>query len=206
MYLFRIIKIDRLLPAAEPAGFPPTPKEFYYYEYYTLDNGLLFTKEMKGLVACLGGKTKEYSIPFGVKIIGVFAFDGCSELTNVAIPDSVTDIGDYAFDGCTGLTSITIPNSVATIGDEAFCECTSLTSLTIPDSVTAIGWEAFRDCTGLTSVTIPDSVTEIGVAAFYGCYSLTDIYVNQSKSTLLDKAVVPSDCKIHWNSLGPGSV
>ncbi len=122
-----------------------------------------------------------------VTSIGVQAFAGCTNLTNVTIPNSVTSIGDWAFLNCASLTSVTIPNSVTSIGFRAFSDCSSLTSVTIPNSVTNIGSGAFSGCTSLTSVSIPNSVVSIGDWPFSSCTCLTAIEVdpaNPSYSSL----------------------
>ena len=108
----------------------------------------------------------------GVTCIGSYAFDSCSNLTNITIPKSVTTIGYLVFGNCTSLTAITIPESVTTIGRLAFYGCTSLTAITIPESVTTIESSAFAGCTSLTAITIPDSVTKIESGAFHGCTAL----------------------------------
>ena len=46
------------------------------------------------------------TIPNGVKIIGYWAFYGCTSLASVIIPNSVTSIGDGAFNRCTSLREI----------------------------------------------------------------------------------------------------
>lgn len=48
----------------------------------------------------------------GVTSIGKFAFDSCTNLSNITIPSGVTNIGRYAFFGCTSLSSIIIPEGV----------------------------------------------------------------------------------------------
>ena len=105
----------------------------------------------------------------------VFAFWGCSGLTNITIGVGIKCIGNGAFGYCTGLTSITIPSSVTSIGDSAFSGCRGLTNVTIPNGVTSIGAQAFQNCSGLIHVTIPDSVTSIEEDAFTG----TPFYDNQ---------------------------
>ena len=85
----------------------------------------------------------------------------------VAIPNNVTNIGLGAFGGCANLTNINIPDSVTIIGEGAFAGCTSLTNINIPDSATEIGLQAFAGCTSLTNITIPDGVTYIGHSVFY---------------------------------------
>ena len=37
-------------------------------------------------------------------VIGSYAFDGCSGLTNLTLPAGITKIGKYAFKGCRGIT------------------------------------------------------------------------------------------------------
>ena len=136
-------------------------------EYLAVTDGVLFSKPDCRLVCypCAFIQT-EYSIPDGIRIIGDWAFCGCS-LVSVTIPDSVTSVGEGAFSDCGSLTSITIPDSVTSIGDWAFFYC-DFASVTIPDSVTSIGEYAFSKCS-LTSVTIPASVTSIGEGAFSYC-------------------------------------
>lgn len=51
---------------------------------------------------------------------------GCK---NTVIPNSVTSIGDYAFQYCSELTEVTIPNSVTSIGSGAFRDCSGLTEV-----------------------------------------------------------------------------
>ena len=49
-----------------------------------------------------------YNIKEGTRFIGSYAFNGCTELSNITIPNSVTSIGHDAFSGCTALTSVYI--------------------------------------------------------------------------------------------------
>ena len=106
-------------------------------KYYLSENGILFDKDKKTIIAYPAEKSGE----------------------SYEIPDSVTTIGDYAFAGCRGLTSITIPDSVTSIGDCAFSGCTSLTSIIIPENVTLIGWGAFYGCDSLVDVYFEETTT-----------------------------------------------
>ena len=145
-------------------------------------------KEVKG----------EVVIPWGVKAIPNYCFQGYKSLTSVQIPSTVTSIGYHAFKG-TGLTSVKLPNSITElsgafykcedlksvvfvegtqlkkIGTYAFCGCSALTNVNIPNGVTDIYGEAFADCLNLTAVTIPSSVTRIGWGAFSN--SVTKVYI-----------------------------
>ena len=175
---------------------------------FRFDDGILYTKDGKTVVACLSNMTI-ITIPDGVTSIGDRAFDNCASLTSVTIPDSVTRIGWHSFYGCKSLANVTIPDGVTSIGSGAFAYCTSLTSVTIPnsvteldgfngctsltsvtisDSVTTIRRDAFLNCTSLTSVTIPDSVTEIDNGAFKGCTSLTSVTIPNSVTKIGEEA------------------
>ena len=74
---------------------------------------------------------------------------------STVIPNSVKMIGWYAFLGCTGLKSIVIPDSVNCIGKGAFYGCTGLTNIVIPDSVKEIETYDRSGCWG------PDEVVRI---------------------------------------------
>ena len=111
---------------------------------YVSVNGVLYNKDKTAIICYPAGKKdKNYKMLDGVTSMGVYAFSGCTNLTNITIPDSVTGIGDSAFSGCTSLTGITIPDSVEFIGYEVFFDCMNLTGITIPSSVTRIRNHAF---------------------------------------------------------------
>ena len=114
-------------------------------------------------------------------VIGSYAFDGCSGLTNLTLPAGITKIGSFAFLGCRGLTSLTLPAGITKIGDYAFQHCSGLTSLTLPAGITRIDDYAFSGCSGLTSLNLPAGITSIGDEAFQNCSGLTSIYVYAEK-------------------------
>ncbi|MEE0462743.1 leucine-rich repeat protein [Blautia hydrogenotrophica] len=94
--------------------------------YYSSLDGVLFDKEKTELVACPTGRTGTYVIPDSVKVIGLYAFEECEDLTEVTIPNGVEVIGGRAFEGCKKLKEVSIPASVKHIRSGAFYDCTRL--------------------------------------------------------------------------------
>ena len=131
-----------------------------------------------------------------------FAFQGCSNLTQVTLP-ALEAIGDGAFMN-SGLTAITIPNTVRIIRDGAF-DGTNISEFVLPASVTDITYgivggdnlksivvesgnpvyDSRDNCNaiiktsdnqlliGCAKSTIPASVTSIDYEAFFKCPTLT---------------------------------
>lgn len=93
---------------------------------YVSADGVLFTKDMKTLVAYPPGRTGEYRIPGSVTGIERGAFHACAEPLSVRIPGSMTRIGEWAFRYCYGLRSVYLPESVSGIGAGAFQYCAGL--------------------------------------------------------------------------------
>lgn len=159
--------------------------------YCSLD-GVLYSKDMKELIACPGGKTSVI-IPGSVISIEYDAFYGCTNLTSIDVAGDNSAYCSsegvlYSWDmkkliACPGgKTSVAFPGSVKIIENSAFENCSNLTSVAIPGSVQSIGNCAFESCTSLTSITIPDSVTNIGSYAFYDCTGLTDVYYSGTEA------------------------
>ncbi len=68
-------------------------------------------------------------------------------LKTVNIGNSITGIEIYAFSGCTGLTEIIFPASITTIQQNAFFNCTNLNSVSFLGNIPTIGWNNFTPIT-----------------------------------------------------------
>jgi len=78
---------------------------------FVADDGVLFTKDKKKIVAFPSAKAKSYTVPSNVTSIGDNAFLDCQDLTSITLPSSVTSIGSNAFMGCSGLKEFYVNNS-----------------------------------------------------------------------------------------------
>ena len=112
--------------------------------YYCSVDGVLFDRDISTLIQFPVGKAaNKYTIPDSVASIGLGAFAGCGNLTNVVISDSVTNIGALAFIMCGSLTNVTIPDSVTSIGLAPFSRCDNLLNIDYPQAIYTIAlWTA----------------------------------------------------------------
>lgn len=176
---------------------------------------------------------KDLTIGSSVRLIGLYAFKGCTSLPSIYIPDGVETIAQQAFEGCKALRSVRLSEQLISLGEDAFANCSALPEVTIPNSLDAIsseafanctelkkvslgqintiGSRAFKGCTKLAEVSIPTSVYGLGVESFMGCTALTHIEIPEKIKSVGRKAFsgctalswVKLDAKV--TSLGEGS-
>ena len=149
-----------------------------------------FIIENSVLVKYKGG-ARSVTVPVGVTIIGMHAFEDLDFLEEVRLPEGVTHILDCAFLYCEALTHIALPQTLAYIGNFAFAECWALTHVALPASLLELGYNAFA-CTGLAEVSIPPMVTTIPEGAFWKCKGLVRAHLPASVTTI--EAGAFSDC------------
>jgi BspA type Leucine rich repeat region (6 copies) len=158
---------------------------------FTTNNGTItITGFASPTITALTIPSKTNGYP--VTSIGIWAFEGNSEVSSISIPDSVTNIELGALAQCQNMTAITVNSgnpAYKNVNGVLFNKKTTKLiqypagkngSYAIPNGVTNIGSAAFFFCSGLTSVTIPNSVTIIEGQAFYDCFSLTSIAIPSS--------------------------
>lgn len=158
----------------------------------------IIEKSSKTLVA----GCKNTKIPDDVKIIGAYAFCGCSDLKSIEIPDNVSEIQVAAFDDCSNLTAIHIPAGVDKIALGVFMGCSNLNSITIdsanrsyesPGNANAIidkGTMTLLE--GSNNTVIPEGVKRIWQNAFAERIHLKSITIPASVTSIVGMPF--SDC------------
>ena len=146
--------------------------------YYTVSDGVIFTKDMTELTAYPAGRQyTEYIVPDSVTRIGDYAFSYCGELNRIELPDGLESIDAGAFYYCTGMTGIDLPKGVSYIGERAFMGCSGLKTIILPDGIENIEGSAFAYCSALYSVKLPEGLKSIGDSSFTDCVSLRSIKI-----------------------------
>ncbi|MDR1734449.1 MAG: leucine-rich repeat protein [Oscillospiraceae bacterium] len=157
-------------------------------EYFTSVDGVLFTKDMKKLVAYPMGKPgNEYVVPDGVEVIGDGAF-----------------YHFYSNDWANPLTKVVLPEGLLRIEDTAFFGNKNLVECDLPDSLTYIGTDAFSKCEKLGPyVYVPKTVEWIGEYAWYFCGNLDLISFEQTENNSIEQdaqmTIPPQTGKIVFN-------
>ena len=197
-------------------------------QHYKSVDGNLLSKDGIEFIKFADPYVDLFTIPDGVKTIGVDSFADNLNLKTVIIPDGLTEIQSYAFDGCKNLSVIKMPDTVCNISGAAFSDTEwynnqpdgdvyigkvyyaykgtmpENTGVIIKDGTKGIADSAFSNCKGLTSITIPNGVISIGSSAFSNCKSLTSITIPNSVQSI--DSYVFSACKGLASIVIPNSV
>ena len=145
-------------------------------ENYATADGLLYTKDMKRLLAGPGGKTGDLIIPEGVEIISRAAFYKYTNLNGtLKLPESLRIIEEFAIYGTHLTGDVIIPDSVESIGAHAFVGGYFNGQLKLPKNLKRIEEGTFSGQDFSGTLNIPATVEYIGSAAFYGNQELESI-------------------------------
>ena len=128
----------------------------------------------KGLRLIIGENAKE--------IPAYFMDEGYLTSIDASNAKSLEKIGEYAFNNCTNLTDVKLPSNLEKIGNYVFNNCKLMNmDFSLLVNLTAIGEHAFYGCDKLTNVYIGENVTSIGISAFNSCDSITSIVFDAIK-------------------------
>ncbi|MBR5118616.1 MAG: leucine-rich repeat domain-containing protein [Muribaculaceae bacterium] len=129
-------------------------------EYFAVQDGILFSKDMTRLIACPVSKDLgDYIVPATVKEIASDAFYGCSRLTSITMSD-VTDIGDNAFNGCHNLVTVDFGSKLETLGKAAFYSNSKIENIVLPDSFKHMDMINFEFCGNLKTVSLSEELSK----------------------------------------------
>ena len=148
------------------------------------------------------------TLPNTIKVIGVSAFEDCTNLLQTSMPSSIDSILSFAFANCDKLTSITIPSSVTFLGEYVFGSCdrlqtvlyeatdcrtawwpfltSGLSTLILSDSVRRIPDFTFEDTEITGPLVLPESLTYLGQNAFHNCDKITSVHIPKDMDTIIE--------------------
>ena len=98
-------------------------------------------KAFKGCTALAGN----LRLPYALKTIDKYAFQGCSKLSGIVMPSGVTSIGNYAFYQCSKLEQVLLP--VQFIGQDADLRANAFSGTASPLTLRYCGTQKLNDRT-----------------------------------------------------------
>ena len=143
---------------------------------YSSIDGILYNKEQTRLVK-VPRTVEKVLMPGTIETIGNYAYNDCTNLSDIVIRNGVKTIESYAFNNCSRLKNINIPNSVTRIESCAFNNCGNLNNVIIGNGVNYIDNDAFYDCTNLNSINVSED------NSFYS--SQKGILYNKDQTTII---------------------
>lgn len=181
--------------------------------YFTMVDGVLYTKDLTRIIKSPRNNTQEVIIPpasvkeadrgaFGycqnIKTIDLSGtqltsikegtFQYCTSAETIWLPEKVTQIAHLAFSHCEKMENFSLPTQLSEMEYNAFEYCYKVKEYVVPEGVTTIPERCFWDNNALTKVTFLGKITTIGENAFNGCDWLVEINLESGLTTIEDKA------------------
>jgi uncharacterized protein YgiM (DUF1202 family) len=163
---------------------------------YESIGGVLYSKNLKKLIAFPCGRGGHYDVPPGTNVIAEDAFGYNRCLESISIPEGVSVLADYTLLLAEGMKQISLPASLASIGNSALPASGALTQITVAennaffqsyegvlfsrDGKTLILYPAGKD----GPYEIPPGTLSIDQDAFRNCDGLTSITVPDGVTAL----------------------
>lgn len=128
-----------------------------------------------------------------IEVIGDCAFMNCKSLSTIHFIDNVKFLGHSAFAGMDKLQSVRFPHGLDSIPEFSFFECESLCNITIPASVRHIASYSFQH-TAITELDLSDGIITLGDAVFSRCFSLETVKLPSQLAIIPERTF--ESCKV----------
>lgn len=164
-------------------------KEFVVAEdnpAYAGDSTGLYSKDRSQLFYAVEGDSDHYTVPEGVRSLGVWAFANFTKVRKITISKDLVEV-HASFLNLNQLVEIDVPPDNPEYKSEEgvlfdrkekkllVCPPGKKGDYVIPEDTSSIGEGAFFFCKELTKIVIPDTVETIGGSAFSECSGLTHL-------------------------------
>ncbi len=160
-------------------------------------------------VACVGTYVLDSTLyvtetgDYNVRSSSASWYSKRNSIKRIIVEEGVTNIGDYAFENCTNVTEVTLKNT-GTIGNRAFGSCTALTQINIGKGVTgfkSVSYSSsspFYGCSKLSKVNVTSVSAYLGltnlnylVESYYGTASVKTLMVNDKELNSSSEVIIP---------------
>lgn len=174
--------------------------------YFTIDNGVLYSKDLTTLLAYLPAKAgTSFYVPSTITKIGESAFMGNRNLSTVIMRNGVKTIGESAFNN-TNIQSIYLSGSITSIGNAAFYNSNKLNSVKAASSIPiTISNNVFSNAGNVTLYVPQGSKDAYENAENWKTFSLIEEYPNGNVINFTD-AKVKEICVSNWDLDGDGEL
>lgn len=131
----------------------------------------------------------EFRIPWGVREIGVYAFEYDESIETLILPDTVKIIHEGAFSECKNLRRVYLPDSLEKVGEAAFFGCQNLQDVRFPRKQDYVLYDhsAFSE-TGFTRIKVPAHFGTVWDGVFSVCEQLEEVVLEEGIHSLKGSA------------------
>lgn len=151
---------------------------------YTSDNGAIYTKDKRTLIAYPSARTAAPSFPAQVTRFESYAFAN-SNANSVTVPSGVTELGEGVF-AKSNIKKLVISDSVTKVGNYVCQDAKYLETVVVGSGITEYGYRQFSGCSSLKNVTVGKNVRDLGGLAFADCTSLETIVLPEGLENIMN--------------------
>jgi hypothetical protein len=149
-------------------------------------DGVLFNKDKTKIISFpCGYKSRHYTVPDGVKVIGDTSFSG-AKIETITFPLSLEIIEDSAFRDCSKMKIFDVPDTVMEIGHSAFEGCCNVNKIHLPNQLKILRFLSLAGCDKLKEFEMPASVKTVETGALTWTRNLEILVLHNGLEELND--------------------